>query len=259
MHPSRPPLSTESEIARPVPADAAPGAHWRLAVLRSIAAAHFLAGIIEVLKVAGNSLLRLPYTGGPLALPGVETVILAQVVYALSQNSSLDPEAFQLRTHWIVYQAQSTGGFLGDMMAAHIALAALNAALGYGLWRRLNWARWLDAAALGLAGLLAVAHGVALLRFVGIGPTFGLVAVALPLVVAVAIPAFLLSPRTGALFVNRQDGPMAPRKRRWWTLSLQWVVGVLVLALSVALLTLFGLGPMVEVVWIAAELTVDRP
>ncbi len=36
------------------------------------------------------------------------------------------------------------------MMAAHIALGVLNAALGFGLWRRLNWARWLDAVALGL-------------------------------------------------------------------------------------------------------------
>jgi hypothetical protein len=255
-HPSPPP---ESEVSRSVPGEVAPSLRWRVTVLRSIAAAHVLAGILELLKVAGNIALKLPYTGGPLAVPGVVSVIVARVVYAVSQGVSRDPQVFDLRTHWIGDQAQSTGSFLGAMMAAHIALGALNAAVGYGLWRGLNWARWLDVAALGVSGLLVVAHGAGLLWFSGNLPSSELVAVALPPLVAAAIVAFLLSPRTGALFVNRDDDLTAPRKRRWWTLSLQCVLSVLVLAMSLILLALFALGLMAEVVWLAAELTVDRP
>jgi hypothetical protein len=252
------PLLPSEEVSRSVPTGVAPSPPWRLKVLRSIAAAHLLVGALEFLKVAGNLALNLPYTGGPLALPGVVTVILARALYALSQGPSPNPEAFQLRTHWIEYQAQTTGNFLGAMMAAHVAVGALNAALGYGLWRRLNWARWLGVVALGLAELLAIAHWAALPWVVGRWPGYAIV-VALLLVVPAPVLAFLISPRTGDLFANRDDALPARRKRGWWTLSLQWVVGVLVLALALVLLALFGLGPMVEIVWIAAAFTVDRP
>jgi hypothetical protein len=49
-------------------------------------AAHVLAGKLEFLKVSGNLNLGLPYTGGPLALPGVVTVLLARVLYGFSQG-----------------------------------------------------------------------------------------------------------------------------------------------------------------------------
>jgi hypothetical protein len=250
----------ESEVVRPASTEIAPSPRWRILVLRSIAAAHFVAGIVEVLKVAGNVVLELPYTAGPLALPGVMTVLLARLVYGLTLSPSADPDAFLRRTNWIAYQAQTTGNFLGAMIAAHLALGALNAALGYGLWRRLSWARWLDAATLGLAGLFAAAHGAAMIWVRGLWRDFGIITTAPALLVAAPIVAFLLSPLTSVLFVSRDDTPTAPRgKRRWWTLSLQWVVGVLVLALALALLLLLGLGPMAEVVWVAAGLTVDRP
>jgi hypothetical protein len=228
-------------------------------VLRSIAAAHLLAGTLEFLKVAGNLALRLPYTGGPLALPGVASVILARAGYALSQGSQLESEALELRTHWIQYQAETTGSFLGAMMAAHVALGALNAALGYGLWRRLNWARWLDIVVLGLAELFAITHFAAFLWVVGQWPPPAYLVVTLPLVVSAPILAFLISSRTGHLSANRDDVLPVRRNRRWWTLSLQRVIGVLILALALVLMALFGLGPMAEVVWIAAGLTVDRP
>jgi uncharacterized membrane protein (DUF2068 family) len=214
---------------------------------------------MELLKVAGNFLLKLPYTGGPLALPGVMTVEFARFLNNLTLMSPSGANAFQIRSRWVVHQAQSTGSFLIAMMAAHIALAALNAALGYGLWRRRPWARWLDVGVLGLVGFLAIAHGAALLWVGEIWREFGIAAFVLPLVVALPILAFLISPRTGVLFVNRDEAPGTPRRRRWWMLSVQCVVALLVLALASALLVLFGLGPMAEVVWIAAGITAGRP
>ncbi len=249
---SRPP---ESEVSLAGPAEVAAGPRWRIAVLRSIAAAHVVAGILELLKVAGNFLLKLPYTGGPLALPGVVTVEIARFLYGLAVSSSSDPIALGLRSRWIVHQAQSIGSFLGAMMAAHIALGALNAALGYGLWRRRPWARWLDVAVLGLAGFVAVLHGAALIWHEDIWRVIGIMAVVPPLIVAPPILAFLISPRTGVLFSRGDESAVAPRRRRWWMLSLQCAVGLLVLALAVALGVLFGLGPMAEVVWMAAEAT----
>lgn len=43
------------------------------------------------------------------------------------------------------------------------------------------------------------------------------------------------------------------------TLSLQCLIGVLVVALALVLMALFGVGPMVEIVWIAAGFTLFRP
>ena len=158
------------------------------------------------------------------------------------------------------YHAATTEIFLGAMMAAHITLGAFNAALGFGLWRRLNRARRLDVVALGLAQLLAIAHGVALLWWVaGVWPGSAIVVMALFLIVPAPILAFLLSPRTGDHFANRDDALPARRTRRWWMLSLQCGIGVLVVALALVLLALFDLGPMAGIVWIAAQLTVDRP
>jgi len=71
-------LRPESEVPSSDPAEVAPIPLWRVAVLRGIAVAHVLAGTMELLKVAGNFLLKLPYTGGPLALPGVMTVEFAR-------------------------------------------------------------------------------------------------------------------------------------------------------------------------------------
>jgi hypothetical protein len=112
---------------------------------------------------------------------------------------------------------------------------------------------------LGVAGLLAVAHGAALLWVKWIWREFGIAAVVMPLLVTLSILAFFISPRTDVLFGSHGEGPGAPRRRRWWMLSLQWTVALLIFALAAALLVIFDLGPMVEVVWIAAELSVDRP
>jgi hypothetical protein len=256
--PSRVPSPSPAEVSRSVPAAVAPSPPWRRAVLQSIAAAHLLAGMLEFLKVAGNVALSLPYTAGPLAVPGVVSVAVARLLYALSQTSRPDSNMLEYWTRWIAYQAETTGMFLGAMMAAHIALGVLNVALGYGLCRRLNWARWLDVVVLGLTDLFAITHLAGflwVLWVVGQWPPPAYLVVTLPFVVPAPILAFLISSRTGRLFANRDEGQPARRKRRWWTLSLQCLIGVLVVALALVLMALFGVGPMVEIVWIAAGFT----
>jgi hypothetical protein len=200
MSPSIPLPPAESEVARVASTEIAPLPQWRVVVLRSIAAAHFVAGIVEFLKVVVNLVLKLPYTAGPFALPGVVSVILARVVYALSQGLSYDAEELQLRTRWIQHQFLVARGWPGSAIVA-----------------------------------------------------------ALLLVAPAPILAFLISPRTDVLFANRDDGRPSRRKRHWWTLSLQCVIGALVVELALVLLALFSVGPMPEVVWIAAGLTLDRP
>ena len=71
--------------------------------------------------------------------------------------------AFWPRSEWIVRQAQTTGSFLGIMMVAHLVMAMLNVAVGYGLWRRRRWARWLDVAMLSLTGCLVLQHDATLI------------------------------------------------------------------------------------------------
>lgn len=257
--PSPPP---ESGAPRSVPGGVAPGLSWRPTALRGLAAAHVLAGAFEFLRVAGNLALGLPYTGGPLAVPGLVSVVVARLLCALSLNPRPDENVLRLRTGWIQYQAGTTGSFLVAMVAVHLVLGALNVALGYGLWRRLSWARWLDVAVLGSAGLLAIAHFAAalwVLWIIGPLPLAAYVVVALPLVAPAPIVAFLISSRTGQLFAHGGDIPTTRRRRRWWTLSLQCVVGVLILALALVLTMLFGAGPMAEAVWMAAWLATFRP
>jgi uncharacterized membrane protein (DUF2068 family) len=251
--PSSPPI--EVEVSGTGSAGVAPPSRWRVAVLRTVAAAHVVAGIVEILQVGGNALLRLPYTAGPLSLPGAVAVVVARFLFCLTKGWPSDLETFHLRSHWIENQAQSLGSFLGAMMAAHVALGALAAALGYGLWRRRPWARWLDIAVLGASGFLVLAHVAALFGVRGMWREFAVVAWVSPLVVVLPILAFLLSPRTGRLFRDGSEMGAAPWRRRWWTLSLQWAAGLLVVAMACALVLLFGLGPMAEAVWIAAEAT----
>jgi hypothetical protein len=227
------------------------------------------------LKVAGNLLLRLPYTDGTLALPGRVTVWLARVLYDLSQGHPLASPNWGARTYWIRVQADTTGSFLVVMMAAHTVLGAFNVGLGLGLWRRQSWARWLDVVALGLATLLTVAHLAAWSWVSGHGTISEVIAAwfwvsghwtipeliveALRLVAPAFILAFLISPRTGDIFAIRDDALPARRMRQWWTLSLQGGIRVLTAVLGLVLVALFDLGPMAEIVGIAAQLTLDRP
>jgi hypothetical protein len=275
MSSSIPSPTHEPNLLSPVPGEGAPSSPLRLAMLRSIAAAHVLAGALEFLKVAGNLLLRLPYTDGTLALPGRATVLLARVLYDLSQGQPLASPNWVARTEWIRVQADTTGSFLVAMMAAHTVLGMLNVGLGLGLWRRQSWARWLDVVALGLATLFAVAHLAAWFRVSGHGTICEVLAVwfwvsghgtiseliveALRLVAPAFILAFLISPRTGDIFAIRDDALPARRKRQWWTLSLQGGIGILTAVLGLILVALFDLGPMAEIVGIAAQLTLDRP
>jgi len=144
------------------------------------------------------------------------------------------------------------------MMAAHLGVATLNVAVGYGLWRRRRWARWLDVSMLSLAGCLVLAHGAILIWLSDRWMRLWNPELFAPLVVAVPIVAFLASPRTGVLFAGGNEADRTPRRRHWWTLSVQWFLALLILPVAWGLVALYGSGPMVEVVRIAVELTEGR-
>jgi hypothetical protein len=204
--PSRAPSSThDPELLRSESEKGVPISPLRLAMLRSLAAAHIIAGTLEFLKVAGNLLLRLPDTGGTLALPGVVTLEMARVLYDLSQGRPPASPNWESRTYWIRCQADTTGSFLHAMMAAHTVLVALNVILGLGLWRRQSWARWLDVTVLGPAALLNVAHHAAWFRVSGDWTISEIIVEAPLLVVPASIIAFLIAPRTGNIFATRDD------------------------------------------------------
>ncbi len=256
MSSSRPSLHREREVVAPGFADVAPVPRWRIPVLQSIAVAHILAGALEILKVGLNALWKIPYTGGPLALPGLVTVEVARFLNSFTQVSPTNRDVFWFKSQWIVFKAQSTGSFLGLMMGVHLAAGVTYMAVGYGLSKRHQAARWLDVAMVGLAGSLAIAHGLALLWVGDRWTMFGVESLALAILVAVPILAFLTSPQTAALFAKRDlDSGSPRRRRRWWMLSLQCLWAILIFALAVALTGLFGLGPMAEFVWFAAEVT----
>jgi hypothetical protein len=72
------------------------------------------------------------------------------------------------------------------------------------------------------------------------------------------------SPRTVSEVPSADPAEVAPIPL-WWVAVLRGIAathmlaGTLVLALASALVVLFGLGPMVEVVWIAAGIAAGRP
>ncbi len=255
MFSSPPTLRPEPELSFSDEAAVAAKSRWRMAVLRGIAAAHVVAGAVELLRVGGNFAMKLPYSGGPLGLTGAKTIFLARFIDVGALSLPRDSEAVWLRSDWMVRHAQTMGTFLGIMMAAHIAVGMLNVAVGYGLWKRRRWARWLDVAILSLACCLVLVHGAALLWFSSRWMNLGDPKLIPLLVVAVPILAFLVSPRTGVLFAGGNEADRSPRRRHWWTLSVQWLMALLILAVALVLVELFSFGPMVEVVRLAAELT----
>jgi hypothetical protein len=261
MSSSPPSLDRERQVNAPGAADLAPIPRWRIAVLQSIAVAHILAGAGELLKVEVNTLWKDYYTGGPLGSPGRVTVEVAGFLSSFSQVSPEKHELFWSKPQWLVFKGPlSTGNFLGLMMRVHLAAGLIHMSVGYGLWKRRQAARWLDVAMVGLAGSLAIAHGIALVQVGGNWMMFGIAALTLAIFVAVPILAFLTSPETGALFANRNPSAGSPRRRRhWWMSSLQCLWALWIYALAAALTGLFGLGPMVEFVWFAAEVTSGRP
>ena len=163
MSSNPPSFRTHPMLSDPAAVAAAPNSRWRTAVLRGIAAAHIVAGAFDLLRVAGNFALELQYSGGPLGFTGAQTTYLARFIDGPILMLPREYAAFWPRSEWIVRQAQTTGSFLGIMMAAHLGVATLNVAVGYGLWRRRRWARWLDVSMLSLAGCLVLAHGATLI------------------------------------------------------------------------------------------------
>ena len=196
-----------------------------------------------------------------MGLLGVLTLQVARFLNSLAVVSLADPIAFRGRSQWIMRTAQVSQDFFVAMVAAHIALGLLNIALGQGLWRRRPWARRLEIPLVGLAGVVAAAHGVLLVWAGGEWRWFGLVVLVLlalghradPLRLAVASNGGPL--RGDAL----EDVPAGRRRRAWWMLSLQWLAGLLALILAAAIFLLLNLGPMVEIAWLAIYVTEGRP
>jgi hypothetical protein len=235
----------------------AKGPSRRLALVRMVSAAHLIAGTLIALSVAGNLALGLNYTGGPMGYFGSESVGLAAFLNNTAHLRTWDASQF-----WALYNnysfrlyrhAQVSPVFFGSMSVAHLALAGLCAGIGYGLWRRLAWARIADLVMVGVCAASATAHGVALLASgFGYAPQ-GLQILAITAVVAGPILALLLSPKTTAFF----DPSASPetglvRERRWWSLSVQWLLAALVGVFALGLVWLLFLGPIVEVVWAIA-------
>ena len=207
--------------------------------------------------MVGNLALGLPYTGGPLGIVGFITVTAAQFINSLFVVSTSDPMSLSLRSQWIARSAGWNHDLLVAMMAAHLSLGVLNLALGHGLWHRRAWGRWLELAVIGLAGIAAMAHGLAFFLVGGRWTWFGWMPILVSLLVAAPIVGFLRSEHTRALFTNRQTAEVAtPRRRPWWLLSQRWLGGLLVVALAMGIVLLFSLGPFVEVVLLSAYLTV---
>ena len=234
------------------------GQRVRLAMLRHLAAAHALAGVIELLRFGLNLALRLPYTGGPMGILGALTVAIAQCLYSLSLGSGLAPTDFWFRSNWIRTTATANHDFFVAMMGAHLAIGFLNLIVGHGLWHRRRWGWWADVCVISLAGFLAIAHLIALLMSPGM-PMFLLAPVLVSVFVAVLILPFLLSRKTRTLFTNQElmEQPAIPQRRPWWLLSLQWLGALLAVILAVGIVLLFSLGPMVEIVWFSANLALS--
>ena len=234
---------------------------WRIAVVRHIAAAHVLAGVVEFLRVGGNLALQLPYAGGPLGIVGFFTVTAAQFINSLFLVSPSDPRSFLLRSQWIARSAGRNHDFLVAMVAAHMSLGVLNLAVSHGLWHRRRWGRRLELVVIGLAGIAAMAHGLAFFLVGGGWTWFGCVPILVSLLVAVPIVVFLQAEGTRVLFTKRLAAEIAtptPSRRPWWLLSLQWLGGLLAVFLALGIVLLQSLGPMVEVVWLSASADTSR-
>ena len=237
------------------------GDRRRLTLVRMVAAAHVVAGAVLALSVLGNLALGLNYTGGPMGYYGSESVGLAGRLHNMTHLRVWDASQFWAQfnsyTPWVSRHAQTSLAFFGLMAGVHLGLAGLCAGIGYGLWRRLPWARTADRVMVGVSAASATTHGVVLLASGFVYLAKGLEILAMTAVVAGPILILLRSPRTAALFdPSASPEPRAVQERRWWTLSTQWLVAVLVGIFAFGLVRLLFLGPLVEVIWAGVLVTV---
>jgi hypothetical protein len=262
--PGATPMSTPTATRRHHPEEpcaAVPhGDHRRLTLVRMVAAAHLVAGAVIALSVSGNLALRLDYSGGPMGYYGSQSIGMAGCLHTFTHIRVWSASAFQERlgayTVWIFRHAQMSREFFGLMVGVHFCLAGLCAAIGYGLWRCQSWARKSCRIMIGVSAAFATTHGVALLAvgFGYLGEGFEILVITA--IVAAPILILLRSPSTAALF-NRSvsPGPGVAQKRRWWTLTAQWLMAGLVCVFALGLVRLLLFGPLVEIVWAAVLLT----
>ncbi len=260
-------MSTPTATRRGHPADpgasvppAPEGDGRRSTLVRMVAEAHLVAGALIALSVVGNLALRLDYTGGPMGYCGSDSLGMASAFRTMSLLRGWDVSEFRARYGAYAFsasrRAQTSPEFFGLMAATHLGLAGLCVGIGYGLRRLLPWARTAALVMVGISTAAATIHGVVMLAS-GFGyASKGLEILEVTAVVAGTILILLGSPRTAALFdPSAAPGPRAAGKRRWWTLSAQWLGAALVVAFAFGLVRLLSLGPLVEVVWAGVLLT----
>ncbi len=229
----------------------------RLALIRMLAATHLLSATLLALSVAGNLALGLNYTGGPMGYFGAQSVGLAGFLNNAAHLGAWDATQFWAKYNNYSFRlyrhAQASPTFFGSMASVHFAFAGLCAGIGYGLWRRRAWARMADLALVGTSAASATAHGVILVVFWSGHSAPGLQALVVTTFVAGPILLLLLSPRTAILFgPSTSPETDLARERRWWTLSFQWLLAVLVGVFAFGIVWLLCLGPIVEFVWAVA-------
>ncbi len=225
--------------------------------LRGLAAAVVTAGVLELILVAGNGILLLGELSGPLGLIGIVTIHMARFLNSMVLVPLNDPIIFWTRSEWMIRTAGSSREYFVGMTAAHVCLGMLNILIGYGLWLRRPRARTALLWLMLIAGDLAAFHGAVLLFGGPAWKTYGLIALPLAVLVALPIIVFLMLPGTAALFHDHGPEPrIAHGRRPWWLLSMQFLAGLLVLALGIGVLLLWQLGPLVEVAWAGTHIVV---
>ena len=223
-------------------------------LVRMTAAVYLIAGVVMALSVVGNLALGLVYTGGPMGYYGSQSVGLAGYFHTMTHLRVWDASQF-----WALFgsyslafsrKAQTSAAFFTLMACVYIGLAGLCIAIGYGLWRRLPRARAAALILLGVSAGAATTHGVVLLAsgFSHAGQSLEILAITA--VVAGPILYLLGSPGTATLFhPSASTEARVVRRRRWWTLSVQWLAAALAVFFAFGLVRLLSLGPLVEVVW----------
>jgi hypothetical protein len=228
------------------------------------ATAHIITGVFMGLSIAGNMALQLNYTGGPMGYFGSQSVGLAGGLYHVTYLRTWKASEFWSRfgsySLAVTRKAQTSLEFFALMMVVYLVLAGLLVAIGYGLRRRLPWARIAALIVLGLSTAAATAHGIVLVASGFAHASGGLEILIVTAVVAGPMLFLLSSPRTAALFrsSNSPEGGHL-RKRRWWTLSVEWLMTALTVVLAFGLVWLFAIGPLVEIVWAGILMTPPGP
>jgi hypothetical protein len=237
----------------------------RLTLIRGVAAAFLLSGVIGFIAILTNVVLRIGYTGGLLGLWHLDSVFLASCLNSLCVLPDMPAPKywalFAVRSRWIVHQAEADQRFYALAVSVQATFSIGCAILAFGLWRRLNWARLCAFALTSVLGIFAISTAILMVwinrgyRWSGFG-LIATVAVVLGILFAILAPS-----RTATLFTpeGRRVRFAPASRRRWWTMAFQWMLALLSLVLAAGILALYTRGPLVEIIWALAWMTAQPP